>query len=99
MRTLVIAAITVTLTLPILPFTPSLANHDGYYHGKTWRDSQGRYRCRRANGTVGIIVGGEQKGSVGQADSSANHGAETADGSTESDRASRDVRKSKRRCR
>lgn len=32
--------------------------HDsqGNYVGQTWRDSRGNYRCRRANGTIGIIV-------------------------------------------
>ena len=40
------------------PAPPAFANHNGYYHGKVWRDSQGRLRCRRSNGTVGLIVGG-----------------------------------------
>lgn len=31
-------------------------DRQGNYVGPTWRDSRGNYRCRRANGTVGIIV-------------------------------------------
>ena len=53
--------------MPVLPTTAAFANHNGYYHGKTWRDSRGRVRCRRANGTVGIIVGGAAGALVGRA--------------------------------
>ncbi|NNC72314.1 MAG: glycine zipper 2TM domain-containing protein [Sphingomonadaceae bacterium] len=28
------------------------------YNGRIWRDDRGRYRCRRDDGTVGLIVGG-----------------------------------------
>lgn len=52
--------------MPILPTGPAFANHNGYYHGKTWRDSRGRTRCRRSNGTVGIIVGGAAGALVGR---------------------------------
>ena len=30
---------------------------DRYYRGKTWRDSRGRLRCKRPNGTTGLIIG------------------------------------------
>lgn len=44
-----------SLTLPALP-TAAMAR-DGYYQGRVWRDSQGRYRCKRPDGTTGMIVG------------------------------------------
>jgi len=40
---------------------------DGYYHGRTWRDSNGRLRCKRPNGTTGLIVGGAAGALVGRA--------------------------------
>jgi hypothetical protein len=29
----------------------------GYYHGPSWRGRDGRYYCRRSNGTTGLIIG------------------------------------------
>jgi hypothetical protein len=66
MRKLALAFAAATLTLPVIP-NAAVANHDGYYHGKVWRDSQGRLRCRRSNGTVGIIVGGAAGALAGRA--------------------------------
>lgn len=31
---------------------------NGYYDGPTWRGNDGRYYCRRSDGTTGLIVGG-----------------------------------------
>ena len=66
MRKFALAFAAATLTLPVIP-SAAIANHNGYYHGKTWRDSQGRLRCRKSNGTVGIIVGGAAGALVGRA--------------------------------
>ena len=66
MRKFALAFAAATLTVPVMP-TVALANHDGYYHGKTWRDSQGRIRCRKKNGTVGLIVGGAAGALAGRA--------------------------------
>ena len=65
MRKIALALAAATLTLPAIP-TVSIAA-DGAYHGKTWRDSRGRLRCRKSNGTVGIIVGGAAGALVGRA--------------------------------
>lgn len=54
-----------TLAIPALP-TPALA-HDGYYNGKVWRDSNGRLRCKRPNGTTGLIVGAAGGALIGRA--------------------------------
>ena len=40
-----------------LPAVPASAHGDGEYQGKVWRDSDGRLRCTRPNGTTGLIVG------------------------------------------
>jgi hypothetical protein len=65
MRRFMLALTAASLTVPAVP-TVALA-HDGYYHGKTWRDSQGRLRCKRPNGTTGLIVGAAGGALVGRA--------------------------------
>jgi hypothetical protein len=54
MRKIMLAVAAASLTVPAIP---TVANAQGYYQGKTWRDSNGRYRCKRPNGTVGLVVG------------------------------------------
>ncbi len=71
MRKLALALAAATLTLPVMP--APVAAQSGYYHGKTWRDSHGRLRCRRSNGTVGIIVGGAAGALVGRAVDGGRH--------------------------
>jgi outer membrane lipoprotein SlyB len=44
---------------------PALAN-DGY-RGKIWQDSKGRYRCKRSDGTTGLIVGAAGGALLGRA--------------------------------
>lgn len=38
-----------------------------YYSGRTWYDNQGRLRCRRNNGTTGLIVGAAGGALIGRA--------------------------------
>jgi len=47
--------------------TAALAHDSGYYNGKVWRDSQGRLRCKRPNGTTGLIVGAAGGALIGRA--------------------------------
>ncbi len=54
MRKIMLTLAAVSLTMPVMQ-TP--ANARGYYHGKVWRDSRGRLRCHRSNGTTGLIIG------------------------------------------
>jgi hypothetical protein len=63
MRHLALAVAAASLTLPVA--MPAPAEAQGYYTGKTWRDSQGRLRCRRRHGTagrgdrtIGTVLGG-----------------------------------------
>ena len=65
MRRIMLAFVGATLMVPALP-GPAFA-HDGYYKGRTWRDSHGRLRCKRPNGTTGLIVGGAAGALVGRA--------------------------------
>ena len=65
MRHLALAVAAATLTVPVA--MPAPAEAQGYYNGKTWRDSQGRLRCRRKNGTTGLIIGGAAGALAGRA--------------------------------
>jgi uncharacterized protein YcfJ len=49
------------------PATETPAAARGYYQGKVWRDSRGRLRCHRSNGTTGLIVGAAGGALVGRA--------------------------------
>ncbi len=66
MRTFALALTAASLTLPALP-SVALAQTNGYYQGRTWQDSQGRTRCRRSNGTTGLIVGAAGGALIGRA--------------------------------
>ena len=66
MRKLTLAIAAATMAMPVYMPAPAMAR-DGYYEGKTWRDSRGRLRCRKKNGTVGLIVGGAAGALAGRA--------------------------------
>lgn len=65
MRKIVLGIAAATMAVPAVP--AAATHNDGYYHGRTWQDSQGRLRCRKRNGTVGLIVGGAGGALVGRA--------------------------------
>lgn len=65
MRKVALAVAAATMALPVAMPTPAEAQ--GYYQGKTWRDSDGRLRCRRKNGTTGLIIGGAAGALAGRA--------------------------------
>jgi outer membrane lipoprotein SlyB len=66
MRKLIISLAAAGLALPVALPAPAMARHhyhhqrysqNSYYQGRTWRDNQGRMRCKRSNGTTGLIIG------------------------------------------
>lgn len=63
MRNLFLATAAASMVVPVIP-APAIAKG---YHGKIWRDSEGRYRCKRSNGTTGLIVGAAGGALVGRA--------------------------------
>lgn len=65
MRRMMLALAAATLTVPALP-SVAIAR-DGYYNGKVWKDSRGRLRCKRSNGTTGLIIGAAGGALVGRA--------------------------------
>lgn len=66
MRSFMLAVAAATLTVPALP-APAFAHGKQYYSGKVWQDSRGRLRCKRPNGTTGLIVGAAGGALVGRA--------------------------------
>jgi outer membrane lipoprotein SlyB len=63
-RKTMLAVAAASMAVPVLP-APAMAG--GYYQGKTWRDSSGRLRCKRANGTTGLIAGAAGGALIGRA--------------------------------
>jgi len=63
MRKVILAAAAASMAVPVIP-SPAMARG---YQGKIWKDSRGRYRCKRSNGTTGLIVGAAGGALVGRA--------------------------------
>ena len=73
MRKILLTVAAATMAVPATMALPtdsaeaqSRYYRNGYYTGPTWQDRQGRTRCRRPNGTVGLIVGGAAGALVGR---------------------------------
>ena len=65
MRKVFLAAAAASLAVPVAVPAPALAK-SSYYKGKVWQDSRGRYRCKRPNGTTGLIVGAAAGALIGR---------------------------------
>ena len=65
MRKIMLALAVTSLAAPAMETPASARTH--YYQGKVWRDSKGRLRCHRSNGTTGLIVGAAVGALVGRA--------------------------------
>jgi outer membrane lipoprotein SlyB len=78
-------------------------DRDGYYSGPTWRGRDGRYYCRRSNGTTGLIIGGAAGALVGRSlDGGRNHTTGTVIGAVAGALAGRAIERDSnngRRCR
>jgi uncharacterized protein YcfJ len=100
MRKVTLAIMAATMAMPVIPATPASAQSS--YHGRTWRDSHGRLRCRRSNGTVGLIVGGAGGALIGRAvDGGRHRTVGTVVGAAAGALAGREIARSRstRRCR
>ena len=109
MRNLTLAIAATAMAVPAtfaLPSSEAQAqrryyDNDGYYNGPTWRGRDGRYRCRRSNGTVGLIVGGAAGALIGrEIDGGRNRTTGTILGAAAGALIGREVQRSgRRRCR
>jgi outer membrane lipoprotein SlyB len=50
-----------------VPALPVQASSGSSYRGKVWRDSNGRLRCKKPDGTSGLIVGAAGGALLGRA--------------------------------
>lgn len=65
MRKAILAAMLAAITVPVVTSTPAEARRgDDRRYSRTdngiqyWRGNDGRYRCKKANGTTGLLIGG-----------------------------------------
>jgi len=93
---MMLALAATTLAVPAME-TPVAARG---YDGKVWRDSHGRLRCKRPNGTTGLIVGAAGGALVGRAiDTRDERATGTILGAAAGALLGRSVERSHRRCR
>ena len=67
MRTFMLALAATSLTVPALPAPAFAHGKNQYYNGKVWHDSRGRLRCKRPDGTTGLIIGAAGGALIGRA--------------------------------
>ena len=100
MRSFMLALTAASLTVPAVPSLAVAHDGDRYYNGKTWRDSQGRLRCKRPNGTTGLIIGAAGGALVGRAiDTRGERATGTILGAAAGALLGRHVDRSRTRCR
>jgi uncharacterized protein YcfJ len=98
MRKLMLALAATSLTIPVMN-TPATARGT-YYHGKVWQDSHGRWRCKRSNGTTGLIIGAAGGALIGRAiDTRGERATGTILGAAVGALAGRSIDRSRVRCR
>ena len=98
MRKVFMAAAAASLMVPVIPAPAMAKNH--YYKGRVWQDSQGRYRCKRSNGTTGLIVGAAGGALVGRAvDTHGERATGTIHGAAAGALIGRSIDRSRVRCR
>jgi hypothetical protein len=99
LRTTILALSAAALAFPALP-AAAAARDNGYYDGKVWRDSNGRLRCKRPNGTTGLIVGAAGGALVGRAiDTRGERATGTILGAAAGALLGREVERGRYRCR
>jgi len=110
MRNLVLAVSATAMAVPVtfaLPTDSAEAqrryyDRSGNYIGPTWRGRDGRYYCRRSNGTTGLIIGAAGGALIGRSiDGGRNRTAGTVLGAAAGALIGREVQRSRRsrRCR
>lgn len=67
MRRIMLAVAATTLTVPAMPSVAFAHGNDGYYNGRVWQDGRGRMRCKRPDGTTGLIIGAAGGALLGRA--------------------------------
>ncbi|MGE0179549.1 MAG: glycine zipper 2TM domain-containing protein [Sphingomonas sp.] len=106
MRNLVLAVSAAAVAVPVTMAFPTeeaqaqrrYYDRNGYYNGPTWRGRDGRYRCRRSNGTTGLLIGGAAGALIGrEIDGGRNRTTGTVVGAVAGALIGREVQRSSRR--
>ena len=88
-----------SLSVPAMP-SAAVAHERGDYHGKVWRDSSGKLRCKRPNGTTGLIVGAAGGALLGRAvDTHGERATGTILGAAAGALVGREIERGRYRCR
>jgi uncharacterized protein YcfJ len=96
LRTKILA---LTAAAMVIPVTPAAAARDAGYNGKVWRDSNGRLRCKRPDGTTGLIAGAAGGALVGRAiDTRGERATGTILGAAAGALLGREVQRGRHRC-
>ena len=97
----------VAATSMAIPAVPAIAHDTGYRHShrvengvQYWEGQDGRYYCKRSNGTVGLLVGGAAGALIGRAiDTRGSRATGTIVGAAAGALLGREVQKSRARAR
>lgn len=99
MRKILAGLAAASLALPVMP-TAAVAHDGRYYQGKVWRDSSGRLRCKRPNGTTGLIIGAAGGALLGRAvDTHGERATGTILGAAAGALVGREIERGRYRCR
>lgn len=102
MRKFSLAIAAASMTVPMaatIPTTAAVA-HDGYYKGKSWKDNRGRWRCKRPDGTTGMLIGGAAGALAGRAiDTRGERATGTILGAAAGALLGREIERGRSRCR
>lgn len=105
MRSLVLAlaatslAVPVAVTLPVSKAEAAPKRHHKHYSYKEWRGRDGRLRCRKPDGTTGLVVGGVAGALVGRTiDTRGDRTVGTVLGAAAGAVAGREIERSGKRC-
>jgi hypothetical protein len=100
MRKMMLALAATSMVVPAAVVSTPAEAKRGYYNGRTWYDGQGRLRCKRPNGTTGLIVGAAGGALVGRAvDTRGERATGTILGAAAGALIGREVQRSRSRCR
>jgi len=97
----------VAATSMAIPAVPAMAHNTGYRHTHQvsdgvgyWQGQDGRYYCKRSNGTVGLLVGGAAGALIGRAvDTRGSRATGTIVGAAAGALIGREIQKSRARAR